>query len=146
MPMQDMLHENRVTIKDAIRPVAQQIADTNGLSFKVLKGAFNRGQFKMVLQFGVPAIEAEMHQEFIARYLPIVGLPDDIIGQVYEKEGQSYTVVDLSEKLGTTCMRCVHTGTTTPRYKVAPATIRTALGLPDPHDISDLNPDDEDDN
>ncbi|CAB4174542.1 hypothetical protein UFOVP1138_58 [uncultured Caudovirales phage] len=131
--MEDLLHDNRVTLKDAIRPFAIQLSDEHGLSFKLEKGSFNRGQFRMHLKFGVPAIEAEMHQEFIQRYLPVVGLPLDVIGQTYQNEdGTRYTVVDLSEKLDMKCVRVVHEGQTEPRYKVSPRKVREGLGIPEP--------------
>ena len=131
--MEDLLHDNRTILKDVIRAQAQALAEVHNLSFKLEKGSFNRGQFRMHLKFGVPVIEAEMHQEFVTTWLPRVGLPLDIIGQTYANEdGLRYTIVDLAEKLDMKCIRVVIEGTTEPRYKVSPRKVREGLGIPEP--------------
>jgi hypothetical protein len=131
--MEDLLTSNRTILKDVIRAQAQALAGVHDLSFKLEKGSFNRGQFRMVLKFGVPAIEQEMHQDFVQRYLPIVGLPLDVIGQSYTADGITYTIVDLSEKLDAKCMRVTRPGLEEgKRLKVSPRRIREGLGLPEP--------------
>ena len=59
--MNDLLTENRRTLKDIIRAQGQALAAEHELSFKMLKGSFNRGTFTVVTRYGVPAIEKEMH-------------------------------------------------------------------------------------
>lgn len=143
--MDNLLHDNRTVLKDVIRAQGQALATAHDLSFKLEKGSFNRGQFRMILKFGVPDIEAEMHQEFVARWLPAIGLPENIFGQTYESEGIRYTVVDIDERLEAKCVRVVHEGTTSPRYKVSPRKVREALGIPEPQEeaIEDHEPVDE---
>lgn len=128
----DVLHENRVALKDVMRAAAQALAAEHGLSFKLEKGSFNRGQFRMVLKFGVPAIEEEMRLEFCARIAPALGLPETIVGTDYTADGQTYTVVGISPKLQHKCIQVVRQGTTEPRLVTTPNRVRIALGLPDP--------------
>jgi hypothetical protein len=146
MALTDMMHESRVIIKDAIRPLAQTVADAHELSFKVLKGSFNRGQFKMVLQFGVPSIEAEMQAEFEARIAPALGFPEDIVGQEYTIDGITYVITGINPKLNSKCMRVKRVqGNTDVQLCTTPSRIRTAMGLPDPMvESEELNEDGDD--
>ena len=144
MPFTDMLAANRTIIKDHIRPVAQALAAEHEMSFKVLKGSFNRGQFKMILQFGIPAIEEEMRLEFCAAIAPHMGLPETILGTTYTIEGATFKIIDINPKMNEKCIRVnkvneageviafKEDGTTPIKFKVSPSRVRQALGLPDP--------------
>jgi hypothetical protein len=132
-------------LKDVIRAQGQALAQVNELSFKMLKGSYTRGTFTVVTRYGVPAIQAEMHQEFVQTWLPRVGLPLDIIGQSYVADGITYTIVDLSERLDAKCMRVTRPGLEEgKRLKVSPRRIREALNIPEPAEEEPTNEDDDD--
>jgi hypothetical protein len=143
--MNDMLTENRTVLKDVIRAQAQALATVHDLSFKLCKGSFNRGQFHMVLQFGVPAIEAEMTAEFCARVAPMMGLPADIVGTHYTVDDIEYIVTGINPKCQSKCIRVqravVPEGETPAKLMTTPRRVREALGLADP-EREEVDPDD----